>query len=549
MSSDFDLTQLVDDMFSIDVLSPHAGKVFRTDDIIAKFGVPPSRVAHFKALAGDKSDNYQPFPGPMLESGKRGPGIGDKSAMSLLAKFGHDAMAAVRACCAMPPPEGYSKEFPDPVGGIPPNIIKLIRWAGGREGGPEKAARDGLGLASLRTNLPALDFAPVLLGPAPVQRITNDANDGPPEGAPGVSGVEQYGDPSDSAAAHADFVRLAEELGKQGVRMVPSSHPMGTPQGPISAALQVAQERPAFDGAMKRPSTIVDRQTQQRPADRVSFTGAPVAAPQDSKGAATPGAGSKAPSAVQPHATGPAPSSPDSLPGGEGAAEGSGHVLRSDGVVEPSRAAATGGEAPKRAEVPSSALVAPGPNERFVLSPYGLEPGTMNQALWLAKQVCEARVFTKFGTPEAILVVILMGRTRGFGALTSLENAYTVGGQVAWKSGFIVGTVMASGAAEYLAISETDAEHATAVTKRVHGGIGREQALTFTIEEARKMGYLNQPKEGKQESSWLKQPAVMLRWRALVALARMVFPDVAGGMYDKSEISADGHMNDEEMGQ
>lgn len=547
-SSDMDLFQLVDDMLGVEVLSPHAGQLYRADDVIKKIGMPPSKVAHFKALAGDKSDNYHPFRGPMGENGRRNPGIGPEGATKLLAAYG-DARTAVSACLKDPPP--VTK------GGITDGMVALIRRAGGSDVGAEQAVLNGLALATLRINLPGLDFAPVLAGPAQIRRITRDADDAPP--GPG----DHYGNPFKEG-----IDRLVSDLDAQGVRMVASSHPMGTPQGPISAAMQAQQETlagPAHGiGPVRgpRPGAQADAGGQERgnaPRTSASPSPAPGAAKtpgagaadgpqQDSKGAVpTSGAGPKAPSAVQPHATGPTPSPPATIPGGEGAAEGSGHVLRSDGVVEPARAPATGGEAPKRQE--TAIVRADGPNERFVLSPYGLEPTSMAQAQWLSRQVCEARMFPKFGTPEAILVVALMGRTRGFGALTSLENAYVVGGQVAWKSAFIVGAVMASGAAEYLTVKETTDKRALAVTKRIRGGIGSEQQLAFTIEEAGKMGYLNPPKEGRQESSWLKQPAVMLRWRAMVSLARMVYPDVAGGMYDKSEIGPDGHMTDEEMGQ
>lgn len=54
----------------------------------------------------------------------------------------------------------------------------------------------------------------------------------------------------------------------------------------------------------------------------------------------------------------------------------------------------------------------------------------------------------------------------------------------------------------------------------------------FTIENAKAMGLAG-------KDNWQKQPAVMLKWRAVSACARVVFPDVIQGMYTPEEMGAD----------
>lgn len=170
VSSDLDMAQLVDDELEIEVLSPAAagtkdkeGRVrsgiYTCLDIEERFGILPPRVAQYKALAGDESDNYKPFPGNKTEGKKAGPGIGRETAKALLARY-PDALSVVRAALQDPPPS-------DMTG----NVVACLRRGG------EAAARRGLELAQLRTVLPMLDFAPVLRGPLPVQPITERKKD------------------------------------------------------------------------------------------------------------------------------------------------------------------------------------------------------------------------------------------------------------------------------------------------------------------------------------------------------------------------------------
>ena len=72
---DKDMLQLVDDR--ITVVNPMNWGVFDKDKVREKFGVPPSKVADFLALVGDKIDNIQGVKG-----------VGPKTAVKLIDTFG-----------------------------------------------------------------------------------------------------------------------------------------------------------------------------------------------------------------------------------------------------------------------------------------------------------------------------------------------------------------------------------------------------------------------------------------------------------------------------
>ncbi len=74
VTSDKDMFQIVDE--HIFIYEPVKNRVFKRDDVIKKFGLPPERIPELMALTGDSIDN---IPGVK--------GIGEKTALSLLKDF------------------------------------------------------------------------------------------------------------------------------------------------------------------------------------------------------------------------------------------------------------------------------------------------------------------------------------------------------------------------------------------------------------------------------------------------------------------------------
>ncbi len=81
VTGDRDQLQLVDDKKNIKLYMPVVGltntKMYGETETIERMGVPPSQIKDLKALTGDPSDNYFGVPG-----------IGPKTATTLLAKYG-----------------------------------------------------------------------------------------------------------------------------------------------------------------------------------------------------------------------------------------------------------------------------------------------------------------------------------------------------------------------------------------------------------------------------------------------------------------------------
>ena len=123
VTGDADAMQLVDD--HVKVLYPKTGGTFSdtilydAEAVTGKFGVPPHRVADYKALVGDPSDNIGGVPG-----------VGPKTAVKLLSEF-----------------DGVDEIYKNIELVRPEKVRELLR----RE---EGAARQSLKLATIVTDLP-----------------------------------------------------------------------------------------------------------------------------------------------------------------------------------------------------------------------------------------------------------------------------------------------------------------------------------------------------------------------------------------------------------
>ena len=104
-------------------------------------------------------------------------------------------------------------------------------------------------------------------------------------------------------------------------------------------------------------------------------------------------------------------------------------------------------------ETPSSVAVeaspAPAEWER------GLEPRTMNEACLLAKRMHESRMFSAYGTPQAVLSTVLLGRELGMPAMASLRSVHVIEGKHSLSADLMVALVLKSGLAEYFQMLES----------------------------------------------------------------------------------------------
>ena len=167
-----------------------------------------------------------------------------------------------------------------------------------------------------------------------------------------------------------------------------------------------------------------------------------------------------------------------------------------------------------------------------------LEPANSKGAVLLSRCLYNSRLFPQFGNEDAILAVILRGRSLGMDSVTALSTFHVIEGRPTMHASLIVGLVLRSGLAEYFTCVKTTDAEAWWVTKRK--GNPHEVEFSYTIHEAEQAGLLKPSRSGKP-SNWMTRPKTMLRWRGATELARMEYPDVTTGLYTPDEVSNGEH--------
>ena len=162
-----------------------------------------------------------------------------------------------------------------------------------------------------------------------------------------------------------------------------------------------------------------------------------------------------------------------------------------------------------------------------------LEPRSMDEAVRLAQRMFESRLFSAYGTPQAVLATVLAGRELGIGAMKSLRSFHIIENRPSMSADLIAGQVLSSGKAKYFKPVNRTATAATFKTLRV-GDDEEPFELTYTIEEARQAWKKDQ--RAWDASGWGKTPADMLVARCKSKLARLVYPDVVSGLYAPEEM-------------
>ena len=163
-----------------------------------------------------------------------------------------------------------------------------------------------------------------------------------------------------------------------------------------------------------------------------------------------------------------------------------------------------------------------------------LEPRSMNDAVRLAQRLHDSHMFSGYGSPQAVLSTVLLGRELGLPAMASLRSVHVIEGKHSLGADLMVALVLKSGMAEYFDLVETTDKICTYETLRK--GKKEPLKLSYTIEQAAKAGLLAPPRPGKKPSPWHKIPTQMLRARAKSELARLVYPDILAGLYTPEEL-------------
>jgi 5'-3' exonuclease len=175
----------------------------------------------------------------------------------------------------------------------------------------------------------------------------------------------------------------------------------------------------------------------------------------------------------------------------------------------------------------------PKPSQALVHQPQpeawdkALEPRDPRQAWGVANALYKSRLFGDFPNPEAILAIVMTGRSLGMDTVASLRGFHLIKGKPSMSAQLIVGIVKRSPFCSYFRLVETTDDHATWETKR------RDEPeptrMTYSIQDAQRAGLTG-------NDQWKKRPRTMLQWRAGTELARAVYPDLVSGLYSVEEM-------------
>ncbi len=188
--------------------------------------------------------------------------------------------------------------------------------------------------------------------------------------------------------------------------------------------------------------------------------------------------------------------------------------------------------------VPEPTPSAPEPSQPRAMVPAGnfrqaLEPRDMVEAKQFAKYVMDSRMFSTFGTPQAVLLVAMAGREFGLGGMSSLRAFHIVEGKPTPSAQFLMSRCLEHPDCEYFMVLPGDAKTARVEVKR--RSWPKAQTWTYTIEQAREAGLLG-------KNNWKKHPAEMLVNRCIAIASRFTFPDAGlAGMYTADELGSDNY--------
>lgn len=155
-------------------------------------------------------------------------------------------------------------------------------------------------------------------------------------------------------------------------------------------------------------------------------------------------------------------------------------------------------------------------------------PDSISEAYRTAKALVSSNLLpNSIRTPEAALAIIMTGAELGLTPMQSCRSIHVIDGKPCLSADLIVGLVKRSAACEFFRLVESTEAVATYETLRK--GEPQPTVMSFTIEQAEKARLT------QRRGPWQTYPAAMLRARAATSLARAVYPDVVGGIYETDE--------------
>lgn len=146
----------------------------------------------------------------------------------------------------------------------------------------------------------------------------------------------------------------------------------------------------------------------------------------------------------------------------------------------------------------------------------------------VAAEICKSGLVpSTMNTPEKLTVVMMSARELGIPMMMATRTLFVVDQKVAMMANVMLAKIYQSGLAESVKIADQASGKGCDVTMQRKSM--NPHTASFTIEDAQRAGLL-------YKDNWKKYPAAMCESRAISKCARIVFPDVIGGLYTPEEI-------------
>lgn len=158
-----------------------------------------------------------------------------------------------------------------------------------------------------------------------------------------------------------------------------------------------------------------------------------------------------------------------------------------------------------------------------------LDPRNLNEAKNLSLILHQSKMFSGYGSAQAVMSTAMVGRELGMPIMASLRGIHNIENKHALSAQTMYALILKSGLAEYFRPVSFDATQATFETKR-RGEGNKHVELQHTMAMAEAAGLV------KPGSGYVKNPVDQLIARATSRLARLIYPDVVGGFYTPDEL-------------
>lgn len=131
------------------------------------------------------------------------------------------------------------------------------------------------------------------------------------------------------------------------------------------------------------------------------------------------------------------------------------------------------------------------------------------------------------------MFIMLKGMELGISPMQALDGIQVINNKTTVAPQLMLALINRSGELEDMQIDDPETIKTNQACKVMMKRKGRSPHVEiFSMADAETMKLAG-------KDNWLKQPAVMLKWRAVSACARIVFPDVIQGMYTPEEMGAE----------